>query len=1181
MTSNDIYNVKKYTDEELYNIMNLINPTDEDLEKTIIEHIEKYSNVPPSKATIQLENFFKDIYNYFFYEEVVVEEGMTTNSGGLPDISNNPMDNTTKYLYDNGQVGTNKDMSTNKGQASRIGPSGNSEIITQSFNYLGGIINPILKETIKRIININSFNRDKTTYPLSTNFTFNLSETLSNVVSLQLYSYSIPYSWYNVSKEFGANFFYINGIAPGINSGNNNYKVSILPGNYSTTSTDNNLFTALNQSIQTQLVLGRPDVSFNNTNISYNSTTCNSTFNINIQNLYNETFYVLDFSYNINYTDTDDNYRILYIPTYLGYQSQTWNTSYVYSSAFSSTPSSTELFTIYKGINDYFTVYPYVGPNSYQTISGYNVNLLDSSSNDIYYSINLFPLNLSSSVQYSRDEIIAEINKQLSTFSIFDSSNSSIQYIASKQKYQLKLKPLRNASVYTMPNIKWYIVFPDPQPPISGTTPVWVSTGSCFQFDTSFNELNEINSDTYILNSNYPTPQLSIYLTCINPEYQGTVNDYDIIIPSSQSMGYPYGYTRTEFIDTVTIDISNCPNSFELLPNTMLYYDTNNYLNAQFYIEKQFTRADYYITMGSFLTTSTSNHGCNMKINGQQTGEISLDNSYNGIGQLQRNVAYQFNSSSSNIFLTLTPTETSPNSGAAPYIIYNPPYPTGQDYFTITQLSQAINNAFRTYVTNNGCYPLKNMSFVYTSYNIQLYNVTLNINVDMILSQNDYSVTFIDSTTTTWTNNTWYTTFSIPEPSYNLIDLSNQGYLIQSTDVLNQNIITLYNGELSQFPQNNQFAINPFYDVLSGVYIAPTMSDSGTENNIIFELPASKTGIRYTTMELIYAINTAFGNDPRTIGSVLTTYSVNNKLYAKIRPNVNQIFTTSSYSLVFYNPSAFMTCTYSPNSSVQNVTWNSTIGFILGYTYYTEYVLDSSYVTVNADSSNLYYSTYYGASTSSAYTYQDVSSAFYELNGLNNTLNTLYQLTNSIISLTGDTAVNLNLISNFTFILDDYMMNHLNDGVVQMIQGQLETANSSYENFSLKICNPVSGVSTNINNGNETSSGQNMVNGLTQNQIYSINQRISAQQPAPNYYSPPTFPDEVFAIMPIKPVSPNEMITEYGGSVQNQNRYYFGPVNIRRMTIKLLTDYGNIFDLNNREWSIQFICEQLYRRNSA
>jgi len=39
---NDIYDVNKYTDEELYNILDLINPSDRELEAKIFFLIHKY-----------------------------------------------------------------------------------------------------------------------------------------------------------------------------------------------------------------------------------------------------------------------------------------------------------------------------------------------------------------------------------------------------------------------------------------------------------------------------------------------------------------------------------------------------------------------------------------------------------------------------------------------------------------------------------------------------------------------------------------------------------------------------------------------------------------------------------------------------------------------------------------------------------------------------------------------------------------------------------------------------------------------------------------------------------------------------------------------------------------------------------------------------------------------------------
>jgi hypothetical protein len=56
---------------------------------------------------------------------------------------------------------------------------------------------------------------------------------------------------------------------------------------------------------------------------------------------------------------------------------------------------------------------------------------------------------------------------------------------------------------------------------------------------------------------------------------------------------------------------------------------------------------------------------------------------------------------------------------------------------------------------------------------------------------------------------------------------------------------------------------------------------------------------------------------------------------------------------------------------------------------------------------------------------------------------------------------------------------------------------------------------------------------------------------------------------------------EFGGTLQNQERLYFGPVNINRMTIKLVTDRGDPVDLNNVDWSFSLLCEQLYKKSST
>jgi hypothetical protein len=50
---------------------------------------------------------------------------------------------------------------------------------------------------------------------------------------------------------------------------------------------------------------------------------------------------------------------------------------------------------------------------------------------------------------------------------------------------------------------------------------------------------------------------------------------------------------------------------------------------------------------------------------------------------------------------------------------------------------------------------------------------------------------------------------------------------------------------------------------------------------------------------------------------------------------------------------------------------------------------------------------------------------------------------------------------------------------------------------------------------------------------------------------------------------------EFGGTLQNQSRKYFGPVNIKKLSVKLMNDRGDVIDLNGTNWSFTLICEIL------
>ena len=155
--------------------------------------------------------------------------------------------------------------------------------------------------------------------------------------------------------------------------------------------------------------------------------------------------------------------------------------------------------------------------------------------------------------------------------------------------------------------------------------------------------------------------------------------------------------------------------------------------------------------------------------------------------------------------------------------------------------------------------------------------------------------------------------------------------------------------------------------------------------------------------------------------------------------------------------------------------------------------------------------------------------------------------------------------------LDDYIQNHLNDGLVTITRKETAISVPEYSYATTQVCDPI--TKTLVSSSSQQANSDNVTN----KQIYSLNQSISSQKNPLKTYSPGPFIKDLFGFIPIKPPSKNgDYYIEFGGSMQNQERLYFGPVNIRKMTIQLLNDRGDTVDLNNSNWSFSFICEQLY-----
>ena len=233
------------------------------------------------------------------------------------------------------------------------------------------------------------------------------------------------------------------------------------------------------------------------------------------------------------------------------------------------------------------------------------------------------------------------------------------------------------------------------------------------------------------------------------------------------------------------------------------------------------------------------------------------------------------------------------------------------------------------------------------------------------------------------------------------------------------------------------------------------------------------------------------------------------------------------YNLVFYDNISFAQC-FTGASSVQNTTWDTTVGWILGFRDFTSYDL----------------------------------SAFYDS-------------TNGFTTITGDTGVSTSLFNYFLLCLDDFNQSRLNDGLVTITDVDESIPLPSYAKRSNFFCNPATGEKV-----------YNNTAGLTEKQVYAANEIANSStnnalsvgsSVSTKSYGKGPYASDVFGLIPIKTssLSSGQPYVEFGGSLQNQERSYFGPVNISRMSVKLVSDRGNSVDLNNANWSFSLICEQL------
>jgi len=191
--------------------------------------------------------------------------------------------------------------------------------------------------------------------------------------------------------------------------------------------------------------------------------------------------------------------------------------------------------------------------------------------------------------------------------------------------------------------------------------------------------------------------------------------------------------------------------------------------------------------------------------------------------------------------------------------------------------------------------------------------------------------------------------------------------------------------------------------------------------------------------------------------------------------------------------------------------------------------------------------------------------------------------------LTGNTGfaiVNLYGPKYLILVIDDYNQNHIVNGLVTITEISSKLALPKYYTQDMPHnCSKNQSIidintdKVDIIYKNVITVGPTSPRILTQAQIYTINQIIKNRDRTTSYRGRAPTTSDTFAIIPIKKGSMNlgDVYVEFGGSMQDNKRVYFGPVNIERMHIKLLDDRGNILDLHGADWCVTLISENLYQ----
>jgi len=338
-----------------------------------------------------------------------------------------------------------------------------------------------------------------------------------------------------------------------------------------------------------------------------------------------------------------------------------------------------------------------------------------------------------------------------------------------------------------------------------------------------------------------------------------------------------------------------------------------------------------------------------------------------------------------------------------------------------------------------------------------------------------------------------------------------------------------------------------------------------------------------------YAIDSAYGNTCFWITDAITNYSVpvyvspGNYTPTSFTTTLNAAFTTAGFVFVPGPPVQY-------NENNGKITLSLFNGVFTNTT--TTFTIDETTKITFYDFTGVLQCNTNCISKSNYY--------------LNNTLGWLmgFRMPYIDVDPSGNVApavLDLNGTKYLILVIDDYNQNHVNNSLVSITQlsNKLKLPNYYTPDIPYTCLYPGQ-QATNLNElvNNQTASNGLLVadkyrddyspnqfvlpsapRTLTRNQLYTINEINKNRNNNTNHLvKAPTTPD-ILAIVPVKisGVNTGSLLVEFSGSLQDNIRTYFGPVDIDRMAIKLLDDKGNILNLNGADWCVTLICECLYQ----